>query len=158
MPLWAPLALCYRKRKIFGVTPQEEKDLYNRHAESGQGLGSPKSRFLSRHLVLGTPRPGTEVSWALRARNRKRVRKESERVSRPGEPQSPQRVRHGVRKKVRKESEAAFSDSFRTPWRTLWGLWGCPGRDTLSDSFRTFAVPGPKGPGHLCAWSGHSQT
>ena len=64
--------------------------------------------------------PGTEVSRpesrALRARNPKRVRKESERVSRPGGPQSPQRVRHGVRK----ESKNAASDSF---W-TLFGLRG----------------------------------
>ena len=92
---------------------------------------------LWQHPKLGNPRPGTEVSRALRALNPKRVRNESERVSRPGEPQSPQRVRHGVRK----ESKNAASDSF---W-TLFGLrgalfqrlWGSPGRDTLSDSFLT---------------------
>ena len=95
---------------------------------------------------LGTPRPGTEVSRALRARNPKRVRKESERVSRPGEPQSPQCAA------VQKRSFGLVLDSFRTPWRTLWGLWGSPGRDTLSDSFRTLL-----GPGDLCAWSARSQ-
>ena len=88
----------------------------------------------------------------------KGVRKESERAPRPGEPQSPQRVRHGVQK----ESKNAASDSF---W-TLFGLRGAlfgdsgalPGRHTLSDSFRTlFGVPGPKVLGDLCAWSGRSK-
>ena len=65
-------------------------------------LNSPKS-----HLNLVTPRPGTEGSRVLRARNPKRVRQESERVSRGRTPQSPQRVRPGVRK----ESKNAASDS-----------------------------------------------
>ena len=71
-------------------------------------------------VELGTPRPGTECSRALRARNPKRVRKESERVSGasgPGKPQIPRRVRPGVRK----ESKNAASDSF---WWTLFGLRG----------------------------------
>ena len=49
-------------------------------------------------------------------------------------------------------------DSFRTPWRTFWRLWGSPGRDALSDALSdSFGVPGPKDPGGLCAWSGGSQ-
>ena len=100
---------------------------------------------------MGTPRPGTEVSRALQARNPERVRKESERVSRHGEPQSPQRVRHGVRKESTNSPKlrfwtlfglrgALFGDSGAsrggTPFRTLFGLfWGS----------------GPEGPGRpLC--------
>ena len=102
--------------------------------QTNQAIRSrPRDSIENRQFGLGIRWPGTEVSRALRARTPKRVRKESERVSHPGGPQSPQRVRHGVRK----ESGAAFLDSFRTAWRTLWGLWGSPGRDTLSDSFRT---------------------
>ena len=102
------------------------------------GLRTPKV-----NLCLGTPPPGTEGSRALRARNPKRVRKESVRVSGAsgsGETQSPQRVRPGVRK----ESKNAASDSFRTPGCTLWGVW---------------APPGPLGPspGALCARPGGSQ-
>ena len=66
------------------------------------------------------PRPGTEVSRALQARNPKRVRKESERVSQPGEPQSPQRVRHGVRKEPKKSPKLRFG--------TQPGGIGCPAR------------------------------
>ena len=109
-------------------------------------------------LELGTPWPGTEVSRALRARNPKRVRKESDRVSRPGEPQSPQRVRYGVRK----ESKNAASDSFWSLFGLRGALFGDSGAPRAGARFRTlfgdfFGVPGPKGPGHLCAWPGRSQ-
>ena len=73
-----------------------------------------------REKVLGWEPPDlAQRCRALRARNPKRVRKESERVSRgfqPGQLQSPQRVRHGVRKLC----ENAASDSV---W-TLSGLRG----------------------------------
>ena len=71
-------------------------------------------------------------------------------ASGPGKPQSPQRVRHGLMawspKRVQKRSFGLFLDSFRTPWRTLCGLF--------SDSF---GVRGLKGPRDLCAWSGGFQ-
>ena len=61
------------------------------------------------------------------------------RASGPGEPQSPQRVRPGVRK----ESKNAASDSFWTLFGLRGALFGDSGatrgrrpRDTLSDSFR----------------------
>ena len=58
-------------------------------------------------------------------------------------------------KRVKKESEAVFLDSFRTPGRTLRGLLGSGHPFGLfSDSF---GVPGPKGPGALCARPGSSQ-
>ena len=63
-----------------------------------------------------------------------------------GEPQSPQRVRPGVRK----ESKNAASDSF---W-TLFGPRGALFGDTLLDSFGLFWGSGPKGPGALCARRG----
>ena len=62
---------------------------------------------------------------------------------------SPKRVRKGESpksalrspKRVQKRSFGLFLGSFRTPERTLWGLWGSPGPEapgrTLSDSFRT---------------------
>ena len=51
-----------------------------------------KKTHLSRGIQgLGTPRPGTEVSRALWARNPARVQKESERVSRR-DPESPKSV------------------------------------------------------------------
>ena len=49
-----------------------------------------------------------------------------------------------------------FWDSFRAPGRTLWDSGALRGRrpgDNLSDSF---GVPGPKGPGDLCARPGGS--
>ena len=88
-------------------------------------------------------------SRALRARNPKRVRKESDRV-RPG---------------VRKESE-------KSPKLRSWTLFGLQGA-LLGDSWAprglrapghpfelflgSFGVPGPKGPGALCARPGGSQ-
>ena len=87
---------------------------------------------------------------ALRARNPKRVRKESERVSRasgPGTPQSPQRVRHAVRKESKKSPKLRFWTLFGLRG-ALFGDSGAPRgrrpRDTLSDSFRTLS--GPEGP------------
>ena len=100
--------------------------------------------FLLRKRALGTPGPGTECSRALRARNPKRVRKESERVSqglRPrGAPESPKSAPRSP-KRVQKHSFGLFLDSFRTPGRTLRGLW---------------SSLGPKGPGALCARPGGS--
>ena len=57
---------------------------------------SPPIRRKLRQLYLGTPPPGTEGSRARRARNPKKVRKESERVSRGRRPRD------------------TLSDSFRT--------------------------------------------
>ena len=71
----------------------------------------PKSEPPRKFKSWEPPRPGTEGSRALRARNPQKLRKESERVSRGPEPQSPQRVRPGVWKK----SEGVFLDSFRSP-------------------------------------------
>ena len=85
---------------------------------------------------LGTPRPGTEVSRALRARNPKRVRKESERVSRPREPQSPPKSALRSPKRVQKRGFGLFWTLFGLLAHSL-GMWSSPGRDTLSDSFRT---------------------
>ena len=77
---------------------------------------------------LGAPRPGTEGSRALRARDRKRVRK--------GVP--------GVPTECATESEKSLKKSPKLRFWTLFGLWGhslgtlgLPGPDTLSDSFRT---------------------
>ena len=112
---------------------------------------------------LGTLRPGTEGFRAFRAwdpqKSPKRVRKESERVSRRlrpwGAPESPKSAPRSP-KRVQKRSFGLFLDSFRTPGRPLWGFWGSPGPEAhpfglFSDSF---GVPGPKGPGALCARPG----
>ena len=112
-------------------------------------------------LELGTRRPGTEVSRALRAQNPKRVRKESERASRGLRP------RRGPR--VPKECAPESEKSPKTQLRTFFGLFS----DSVAHSLGTlglpragppfglfsdsFGVPGPKGPGDLCAWSAGSQ-
>ena len=76
--------------------------------------------------------------------------KESERGGGPPAPGAPESPKSAPRspKGVQKESEAAFLDSFQTPWRILWGVCGseAPGHPfgLFSDSF---GVPGPKGPG-----------
>ena len=97
----------------------------------------------SRRPVTGVsrvrnPRPGNR---ALRARNPKRVRKESGRVSwnlRPrGAPESPKSAPRSP-KRVQKRSFGLFLDSFRTPERTLWGLWGSPGPEALDTLFGLF--------------------
>ena len=105
-----------------------------------------------RHLMLGPPQPGTEVSGALRARNpkesNKRVRKGVLGPPASGSPRAP-------------KSPKLFLDSFRTPGRTLWALWSSPGpeaRDTFSDSFWTLlgfraretSVPGRRGSQTWC--------
>ena len=63
--------------------------------------------------------------------------------------------------RVQKESEDEFLDSFRTPWCTLCRLWGHPGPEAPGHPFvlfsDSFGVPGPKGPGDLCARPGGSQ-
>ena len=121
-------------------------------------------------LGLGTvtPRPGTEGSRALRARNPKRVQKESVRVSRglrprKPPPQSPQRVRPGVRKESKKSPKLRF-------WTLLFGLrgalfgdsgGGASGAGGLGTPLRTlfglFWGSGPEGPGSpLCARPGGS--
>ena len=49
-------------------------------------------------------------------------------------------------------------DSFRTPWRTLWGLWGSPGPESPGHPLRLFWGSGPKGPGRpLCQAAACSQ-
>ena len=87
---------------------------------------------------LGTPQPGTEVSRALRARNPKRVRKEFERVSQGARPRRVPKECAPEFERVQKEFEVAFLffDSFRTPERTLEGLWGSPALEA-PDCFRT---------------------
>ena len=105
---------------------------------------------------LGTFRPGTEVSP-----------KESEKSPKgcpgppaAGEPEAPKSAPRSP-KRVQKESEAAFFDSFRTPGRTLAGLWGSLGPEGPGHPFGlfsdSFGVLGPKGPGDLCARPGVSQ-
>ena len=86
-------------------------------------LGNPPARH------RGLPGPsGPEPQ-----RSPKRVRKG---VPPWGAPESPKSAPRSP-KRVQKRSFGLFLDSFWTPWRTLWGLRGSPGRDTLSDSFRT---------------------
>ena len=100
-------------------------------------------------MMLGTPRPGTECSRALRARNPKRVRKESERVPRGlrlrGAPESPKSAPRSP-KRVQKESEVAFLDSFRTPGRTRRGT-------LIGLSSDSFGVR-PEGPGSTLCQAG----
>ena len=103
--------------------------------------------FFFQKLMLGTPRPGTECSRALRARNPKRVRKKVRKgVPRP-EPQSPQRVRPGVRKESKKSPKLRF-------W-ALFGLRGALFGDSRAPRGRrpgtpsrtfldSFGLPGPK--------------
>ena len=116
-----------------------------------------QQQFATQTLCLGTPRPGTEVSRALRARHPKRVRKESARVCRglrsQGAPESPKSA-PGVRKESKKRSFGLFFDSFRTPGRTLWVLWGL-GPEALAHPFGLFR--GLPGPSDLCAWPWGSQ-
>ena len=54
-------------------------------------------------------------------------------------------------KRVQKRSFGLFFDSFRTPGRTLWGLWGSPGPSGPGTPFRTlfglFWGSGPPGRG-----------
>ena len=97
--------------------------------------------------MLGTPRPGTEVSRALRARNPKRVRKQSKSVSRgikpQGAPESP------------KSAPCVFGLFSNSVAHSL--LPEGPGRPFgfFADSF---GIPGPKGTGDVCAWPGGSQS
>ena len=95
---------------------------------------------------LGTLRPGTEVSRALRARNPKESEKSPKGCPAPGSPRVP------------KESATGSEKSPKTQLRTLLGLFsdsvvdslgtlGLPGAGhpfgLFSDSF---GAPGPKGP------------
>ena len=91
------------------------------------------SHYISMGNALGTPRGLPGPSGLEPQKSPKRVRKG---VPPWGAPESPKSAPRSL-KRVQKESEAAFLDSFWTPWRTFWGLWGSPGRATLSDSFRT---------------------
>ena len=74
-----------------------------------------------------------------------------------GAPESPKSAPRSP-KRVQKRSFGLFLDSFRTPGRTLWGLWGSPGPEAPGHPFGlfsdSFGVPGPKGPGALCARRG----
>ena len=126
-----------------------------------QALSTRRPQRRKRLIDLGTPQPSTELSRALRARNPKRVQKEPERVSRPGEPQSPQRVRHGVRKESKKSPKLRFWTRFGPKLRfwTLFGLhgglFGDSGAPRGGTPFRTlfglFWGSGPEGPGKaLC--------
>ena len=61
----------------------------------------------------------------------------------PGSPRVPKECAPESEKSP-KRSFGLFLDSFRTPGRTLWGLWGSPGPEAVghpfglfSDSFRT---------------------
>ena len=76
---------------------------------------------------------------ALRARNPKRVRNESERVSRAsgheGAPESPKSA-----SRVRKESKKRSFGLFLTPERTLWGLWGSPDPDAWTPFWTLFGL------------------
>ena len=77
---------------------------------------------------LRKPPPATEPFRDLRARNPKRVKKESPGPSGPGGPKSPKRVKN--------ESKWPFFDSFLTLFG-LSGLSGPPGPEGLGDSFLT---------------------
>ena len=104
---------------------------------------------------LGTPRPGTECSRALRGPNPKRVRKEFERVSQGGAPES-QRVRPGVRKESKNALFRLFSDPRVHSLGTLW-LLGATGPGTpLWTLFGLLWGSWPKGPGSplcYCIWA-----
>ena len=111
-------------------------------------------------LCLGTPWPGTAVSKGpgTLKESEKSPKGCPEALAR-GAPESPKSAPRSPRR-VQKESEAAFWDSFRTPGRTLWGLWlsraGGPGT-LFGTLFGLFWDSGPEGPGDLCARSGGSQ-
>ena len=84
----------------------------------------------------------------------KRVRNGVPRPPAQGAPESPKSAPRSP-KRVQKEAEAAFLDSFRTPGRTLWGLWGSPGPEAPGHPFGLFWAPGPEGPGSpLCQAGG----
>ena len=129
-----------------------------------QGIGvRVKGVTGSDAIVLGTPRPATEGFRALRAWDPKRVRKGSERVPRSlrprGAPESPKSAPRSP-KRVQKSSFGLFLDSFRTPGRTLRGLWGSPKPEAPGHPFGlfsdSFGVPGPKRPEALCSRLGGS--
>ena len=87
----------------------------------------------------------------------KRVREESERVSRGLWPQSPQRVRPGVRKESKRSPKLRFWTLFGLRG-ALFGDSGAPRRRRPGTPFRTlsglFWGSGPKGPRALCAARG----
>ena len=120
----------------------------------GQSLGAFVGQACSLHgfrtcchcsRVAVGPAPH-RVSWALRARNPGRVRKESGKGTPGQRPKSAQRVHPGVSKESEKSPKVRFLDSFRTLLRlrgALFGhFWGpAPGYSAL------FRGSGPEGPG-----------
>ena len=64
-----------------------------------------------------------------------------------GAPESPKSAPRSPKRVQKKKPEAAFLDSFRTPGRTLWGLWGCQRPEASGHPFGlfsdSFGVPGP---------------
>ena len=86
--------------------------------------------------------------------------KSPKRVRKGGEPQSPQRVRPGVRKESKKSPKLRFWTLFGLRG-ALFGDSGAPrGRRPRDNPFGlfsdSFGAPGPKGPGALCARRGGS--
>ena len=107
-------------------------------------------------LAIG-PAPH-RVSRALRARNPRRVRKESGK-STPGQgPKSAQRVRPGVSKESEKSLKSDFQTLFglfRDSGAHSLGTFGALPRGTLSGLFSdSSGVPGPKGPGSTLCGAG----
>ena len=97
------------------------------------------------------------VSWALRAWNPGRVRKESGKSTPEQGPKSAERVRPGVSKESEKSPKVRlrlFSDFFETLGAHSFGTFGALPRGTLSGLFSdSSGVPGPKGPGDP-VWGG----
>ena len=96
--------------------------------------------FRNCQRVLGTPRPGTEVSRALRARNPKESEKSLKGGPAPGSPRVPKECATESEKspkRVRSCVFGLFSDSGANFLGTLGPPRGRRPRNTLSDSFRT---------------------
>ena len=114
-----------------------------------------RSHHLSQHPPnppqrLGTPRPGTEVSRALRARNPKRVRK--------GVPASEPQSRKKCAPESEKSPKRVRSCVFGLSSDSVVHSWGLPALGhPLGLFLDSFGVPAPKGPGDPCAWPGGSQ-
>ena len=113
-------------------------------------------RFARIASNLRSPPAWPQRAPALRARNPKRVREESE----SGSPRVPKECAPKSEKSLKRVRTCVFG-LFSDSGRTLWGLWGSPGPEAPGHPFGlfsdSFGVPGPNGPGAHCARPGGSQ-